>query len=415
MSEGTPERLKEFRAQYAPKGQRSGVLAVVQLVVVVAGFAAVLAILLRGAPQGPAQGRTGGLTADEQRAYAVCLVEKQEPRAAIDAYERYLGAAALTAPERANVCYSVAKLAIEAEEFERALAYLYQAEFLDPGSTLKDEINKKVVLCLDKLGRAVDLRKELRRRTDVKRTPDDVGPEEKVLAEFAGEVITDRDLELEIEKLPPALRDSVNTPDKKVEMLKHMVAERLLLDKARRLELDKDPEIQEQMVKQLDAMIVNKLIKDEVQAAITITPEDVERFFKAEIDRFTAPAAAKVLAAQADSEEAAKALTEFPDQPVTVREGQPVAGLDASEALFGAGPGDIVGPFEAEGVWHVFKLVSKTPEQVPTFEEAKDQATRLYRMQKEQESFSALIEETLEARDVRLHLDRLDEEPETPS
>jgi len=415
MSQDTPERLKEFRAQYAPKRQPAGALAVVQLAVMVVGFGAVLAVLVRGA--GPAPGQSGGLTPENQRGFAVALAEKNEPRAALEAYEAYLNVAALTQPERAKVCYAVAKLAMEAEEFERALAYLYQAEFLDPGSELKEEVDKKVVLCLDKLGRAVDLRKELRRRTDVKRTLEDLGPDEQVLAEFAGEVVTGRDLEEKIETLPPALRDSVTTPEQKLEMLKHLVAERLLLDKARRLELDKDPEIEAQMVQQLDAMIVNKLIRDEVAASVNVTPEDVERFFKAEIERFTEPASAKVLVAQAATEEAAKALTEFPDEPVTMRAGRPVpgtpAGLDASEAVSGADVGGVAGPVEAEGAWYVFKVVSKTPEKVPAFEEVKDQATRLYQMQKEQESLAALIEETLEARDVRLHPEAL-QEPEAP-
>ena len=414
MSENTPERLREFRSAYTPSPQRAGLMSYVQLVLLLLGFGAVIALLaLR--EQAPAKAGTpnGGLSAEQQRQYAAYLAEKQQPTAAVAAYQAYLDTASLAPNDRAKVCYATAKLAVEAEQYAAALPYLYEAEFLDPNSDIKDEINKKVVLCLDKLGRNVDLRHELRKRTEVKRTAADVKPEEKVLAEFAGEVITNRDLELEIEKLPASVRDSFSAPEKKADFLKNMVAQRLLLDKARRLELDKTPEIQDELGKQLDAMIVQKLIEDEVKAGINITPEDVERFYKAAPERFTDPATAEVCVAKADTEEAAKAITEFPDKPVVVRKGGPVPGappaLEASDAIFNAEPDAIAGPLQAEKAWYVFKIKSKTPEKLRPFEEVKDQATKLFQMQKEQEKVRALIEETLKARDVHLYLDRIGE------
>ena len=413
MSEDTPERLKDFRAQHKPAPARTSKLAIAQLAVLIAGFGVVIALLLRPAAAPPPQSSEGGLTPEKQREYAVRLEEKQQPLAAMAAYEEYMRTASLTPPERAKVCYNIAKLAIDAEKYDAALPYLYQSEFLDPNSDVKDEINKKVVLCLDKLGRTVDLRHELRKRTNVKRTAADVQPGETVLAECAGEVITNRDLENEIEKLPPAARETFNTPEKKVELLKNMVAERLLLDKARRLELDKTPEIQDMLAKQVDAMIVQKLISDEVRAAVNVTPEDAERFYKAEIDRFKEPASAEVRVAKADSEESAKAIKDFPNKPVTVIKGGRVPGtsedITAPDGLFTAEPDAIVGPVQAEKSWYVFKLVSKKDERTPPYEEVKEQALRALKMQKEQEKVAAIIDETLQARDVHLYPERLKE------
>ncbi len=413
MSEDTPERLKEFRSQYKPAPQRLSKLAIIQLIVMIAGFAAVVALLLRPAPAPPVQSLAAGLPPEKQREYAIRLEEKQQPLAAIAAYEEYMRTASLTPPERAKICYNVAKLAVDAGKYDMALPYLYQSEFLDPNSDLKDEINKKVVLCLDKLGRTVDLRHELRKRTDVKRTAADVKPGETVLAECAGEIVTNRDLEMEIEKLPPAARDTFSTPEKKADLLKNIVAERLLLDKARRLELDKTPEIQDQLAKQLDAMIVQKLISDEVQASVKVTPEDVERFYKAEIDQFKEPASAEVQVAKADSEDGAKAIKDFPEKPVTAIKGGRVPGatekITAPDALFTAEPGGTVGPVQGEKSWYVFKVVSKKEERIPPFEEVKDRATRAFQMRKEQEKVGAIIDETLQARDVHLYPERLKE------
>ncbi len=414
--ERTPERLREFRTQYASKRAPVSRLLVLQLLVLLAGFAGVFALLVQSAEHGepPVVAPGGGLSAEALREYAVYLAERQQPTAAIGVYRRYLDKAALEPTARAKVCYSMAKLAIDAEQFNEALKYLYQAEFLAPESDLKDEIDKKVVLCLDKLGRRVDLRKELRKRTTLERRAEDIEPGEIVLAEFAGEVITDRDLALETEKLPAYMRDSLNEPGKKAEFLKNLVAQRLLVDKARRLELGQDPEIQERMAKQLDVMMVQKLITDEVQSRIHITPEDVERFYKASIERFTEPEKAEVRVGQADTAEALQALEAFPEEPVTVRKGGRIPGVpesrEAEEAIFAAEEGSRVGPYELEGTWHAFEVVSKTPERVKPFEEVRDQAQRMFQLQKEQEELSALIERILKERDVRLHLDRLKEQ-----
>jgi len=411
MSDSTPDRLKEFRASRAPQSRGTIAWTIANLFITVIGVGVIVVLLLREPPIGTSTATAGGLSPEKQREYAVYLAEKQQPVAAVTAYERYLDTASLTSQERAKICYSVGKLAADSERYEEALAYLYQSEFLDPNSDLKDDIGKKIIYCLEKLGRNVDLRHELRKRTDVKRTAADVKDGEVVLADIAGEVITDRDLELEIEKLPQAARDSFATPEKKTELLKNLVAERLLRDKARRQELDKDPEVQEQLGKALDTMIVQKLISNDVRSSVSITPEDVERYYKAEIDRFKQPATAQVIVAKAENEDAAKAVTEFTEKAVMVRQGGHVPGtpesVNASDVIFAAEANTVAGPVKGDDGWYVFKVISKTPEKTPEFEEVKDQAERMLRMQKEQERFRALIEETLQAQNVHLYLDRL--------
>ena len=429
MSEQTPDRLKQFRENYPQASYKRSLFRARMLSLCLGMLVFITTAILITNVTHPitnsgtkADGKTtevvGGLPVDQQRGLAALLAEKKETLAAIAEYDTYLKHASLSDKERATVCYAVAKVAIEGEKYDAALPYLYQAEYLDPKSELHDEINKKVVLCLDKLGRNVDLRHELRQRTDVKRTASDVQSGETVLAEFAGEIITDRDLEKEIEKLPPSARGQFDSPEKKGEFLKNLVAERLLRDKARRLELDKSPEIQDQLVKQLDSLIVRKLIEDEVKKNVQITPEDVERFYKAEPGRFAEPATAEVLVAKADTEEAAKAVTTFTGNPATVRKGGSVPGqpgdLKVPDSVLTAAPDTISPPVKAGEAWYVFKTVKTTPEKQHPFEEVKEQAARMLQFQKEQEKVSALLEETLQARDVKLYPDRLKESKTSP-
>ncbi|HIJ74969.1 MAG TPA: hypothetical protein HPP83_12800 [Candidatus Hydrogenedentes bacterium] len=422
MSEKTPERLKEFRAQYGRPPRKHHPLALVHLLILVVGFGGLYWMLAPNiavveAPGHAPEAAVPGLPVDALREQAAYLAEKDLPDAAIESYEEYLRRAPLNASERAKVCYAVARVAIEAEQFQKALAYLYRSELLDPNSALKDETNKKVALCLDKLGRAVDLRRELRQRTDIARSAADVGSEEVVLAEFGGDVITDRDLELELEKLPTYARPPFTTTQEKADFLKNVVAERLLLDKARRLELDKDPEIQQLLADQLDKLVVARLIGDEIQARINVTPDDVERFYKAEPTRFTKPATAAVHVGKADSAEAAAALEEFPVQTVTVREGGNVPGVPdssaATEAIFATEPGELAGPLEIEGAWYMFKVEATNPQQIMPFEDVKETAARMLKREKEQAQVGMLIEETLRERDVRLYPERIEGAPTT--
>ena len=424
MGENTPDRLKAFREETRERSQRRNPWAVVNTLLIVVGFACVIAAIVLTSDrrtQNTAPG--GGLSNAAMREYATVLERKGLVDAAIEAYEEYLGTASLEPDARANVCYSVGKLAIDAERYEKALEFLYQAEMLAPDSPMKDEINSKVVLCLDKLGRSTELRRELRKRTAPTRTAADLAEGEVVLAEFGDEVITDRDLDAEIEKLPPAARESFSTAESRVELLRNLVAERLLLDKAMRLELDKAPEVQEELAQVRDGLIVRRLIDQEIDSKISVTPEDVRRFYDAEIERFTEPATRVALAGTGDSAEAAREnLAEAKRDPgkasrVVVREGQLVQGLGDGEhdeavlkVVLGTKSGTVSEPIELDGAWYVF-AVTETPAKVHAFDEVKARAERMLRAEKQREQFQALVSETLKARSVQLYPERLKKTP----
>ena len=411
MSESTPDRLKQFRAQAQdPSGSPWHKILVALLCIILGlliGFALRPSIvpprsLSADPPSAP------GLTPSQLRQYALLLEQKELPEKALEAYSAYLEKASLEPSERAKVCYAAGKLASDHAQYAEALAFFYQAEMLAPASDLTGEMDKAIVFCLDKLGRTTDLRRELRKRTALQRSADDIDPGEVVLAEFAGQVLTDRDLEQELDRLPASLREQVATPEQRAQFLKNIVAERLLLDKAFRLGLAEDPGVEETLAEHRDSLIVRKLIDDEVNSKIALSDEDVERFYRAETARFTEPPTVELRFSQSPAKDG-----DFQEKPKTLKlaEGQAIPGISGSEPLVAAAfkcePGSTTDPMQIGETWFRCQVLAKHPEKVHPLDEVKDRARSLLEKTKQQEGFQALIEETVSAHDVRLHLDRL--------
>lgn len=413
MANETPERLKSFRESYDKKRSSSGPsltgLAAAVVVALIAGYA--IAAVVHRPSDSPT---SGGMTADQWREYALYLEGKNATASAIDAYARYLERASLTPAERSKVCFSVAKLAIDTENYETALEYLYQAEMLAPQSDLKGEIDKKIVLCLEKLGRMTNLRRELRARSETQRSEADLDEDEVVLAKYGDAVVTNRDLDAEIAKLPPAARDSFAEVERRKELLRNLVAERVLVDKARRLELEKDPKVQEVLAEQLDSLAVRQLIANEVAERVHVTSEDVERFYRAEPDRFTIPTSANVRATTVENNDVDLSTVSFDRPPFTIRSGSGIRGIPDSERyvdhILGFETGEVTEPIRIGQQWHVFKIESKTPSRLRPFDEVKTQTEQLYRTQKEQEVVQALMQESVQAQNVQFYFDRMQEE-----
>jgi hypothetical protein len=414
MSTNTPDRLTAFRAEYeaAERPRSRGLMPILILSLSILTGINCLVLLFVVVPRlGSANESAPSAQSSDLRALATYLEEKNLPGEALGVYSQYLSETELAPDERARVCVNGADAAVKAEKYETALAFLYQAELAAPASPLKPEIDKKVALCLEKLGRSSQLRHELRNRTALQRTKQDIAPNEIVLAEIGDHVITSQDLDADIDRMPESVRGMFEKPEKREELLRNLVAEKLLVEKARRLELDKDDGIQKSLASALDELMVRKLIENDVKANVKITPEDVERFYKAEIKRFTTPAAANAVFVKGATADEAKAATNFSEKPVPAVAGRGVMGLDASESaadtILAAEAGTTTDPIQIGGAWYVFKVVDKKPEEVAPFEKVKDACTRLFEQQKSQEQASALVAQTLQSSNVKLYPERL--------
>jgi len=387
-------------------------------------------------------GRTNGVpahtswSAGQQREFANKLREFL-PRAAAEQYETYLAMTSTTPHERAGVYYTVAKTAIDVNDFETALAYFYKAEVAEPDGPLASEIGSGIVRCLEELGKFIDAQSALDARAGL----DSGGPAGEtavrgtVVGRIGSRAITVAELDRALQQLPPWAQQQYANPGKKAEFLNQYIAEQLLYEKALKLELDKDAQVRKQVAEATRRAAVNKLIERDVRDKVKVNPEDVRMFYDAHVDEFTDKARARVRHILVEEENDARDVlaqlatgTSFEDLAkersldVASRDSGgdvrgwvtadgTVPGVESSEpmveAILATDAGKSTAPIEDDAGWHIFYIEEKQPARQRPFDEVKNVAERRYRALKEQEEYRRLIDTTLEANDVEVFPEQL--------
>ncbi len=231
------------------------------------------------------KGRREGIPSRESRELANELAEKELYEQAIAEYDRYLQDPTLPPKLRANTNYLVGNLYMEKlHDYRNAMARYIKAKFLYPQTELKNEINRKIVECLERVGRSLDAQQEMESATSLGgEKPQGRGP---VVARIGQREITLGELNDQIEKLPPYMRSSFQEREKKVEFLKQYLATELMYDTAKRKGYDRDKDIIEGAFQAKKNLMVQKLIQDEIKSAVHIDDSDLRLYYEAHRDRY---------------------------------------------------------------------------------------------------------------------------------
>lgn len=205
-------------------------------------------------------------------------------------YEVYLETTDAEPRVRANVAYSLGTTYLENGRYERALRWFYEAEAIGAGA-LSDELAKKIVHSLERLGRYHSAKAALDARVKMESGPD--GPQrpesDPVVARIGEEEIYRSDVERMLDDLPPELAQGFNSPAQRGELLKKYVADELLWRKAEKLEYDQDPELRRRWNSLLRQMAVAKFVEEEVLGQIEVDPADLKNYFEANRARYQDP------------------------------------------------------------------------------------------------------------------------------
>jgi tetratricopeptide (TPR) repeat protein len=227
-------------------------------------------------------GKKNAVDGAKVREYAADLMNRALFKQAVNEYERYLNDYSVDETEQANITFIVANTYFDRlKNYEEALAAYLKIKHLYPESKLIEQVNKRIIACLERLDRSTDAQQAL--DETVQADPAKVVRKRPgaVVARIGNRDITQGDLNFEIDQLPPAARDQFRSKDKKLEFLREFVATELLYDTAKRASLDNDPQVLEGSFQAKKMLMVRRLVQDKVAAKINIAESDVTLYFDA--------------------------------------------------------------------------------------------------------------------------------------
>lgn len=220
------------------------------------------------------------LTMKEQQQYANLLQNKELYSQAIEEYKR-LTTYTLPKDRKLNIDYIIANIYMEKlNDYENALAYYFKINQLYPNNKLKENINQKIVECLEKSNRSLDAQQELEKMTSTKKVK-----EEKVVALVGNKKITLQEFNKQIDKLPDYAKSKFKSKEARLEFLKNYIATEMMYETAMRKGYDKNKEIIENVAEMKKALIVQKLLEEEMKN-IKIEEDDIKLYYNANKDKY---------------------------------------------------------------------------------------------------------------------------------
>ncbi len=111
----------------------------------------------------------------------------------------------------------------------------------------------------------------------------------EVVARVGGSVITLEDFEAALNEQNALIRSRYTSVDQKKKLLDTLVEREVMVQEAKRLGLDKDPEMRRGFDKILARFVINREFNEKKVKEITVSDADIEAYYQQNIDRYHAP------------------------------------------------------------------------------------------------------------------------------
>ena len=227
------------------------------------------------------------ISGDKIREYANELYNRYLFEQAIEQYRFYLTHYNVNNNEQANITYRIGNIYFEKlHNYENALAEFLKIRSLFPESKIKSQVDKKVVACLERMQRPEDAEQAMKESVDLIPQERESRPG-TIIAQIGDRKITQGDLDFEISQLPPEIRSQYGDSDKKLEFLRRYTATELMYDSAKRQGLDNDKEVLENVFQAKKTFMMQKLLQNEISKKVKIEAEDVELYYKANLNKYS--------------------------------------------------------------------------------------------------------------------------------
>jgi tetratricopeptide (TPR) repeat protein len=222
----------------------------------------------------------GGFTREQYRSAATALYERQLYREAVDMYQQYLASPALTPEDAPNVIYQMGVILQDnLMDPKGALAKYAVVKAVYPEKTFENQLGKRMVACLEGMGRSTDAAQARARITDLNpdtaAKPADAGA---VVADVDGRKITLGEIQSMVGKLPEA-------PLELNQLVREYVAQILIAEAARRKGIAERPEVRQRLGQVENQILTQAGLMDEIKIAPP-SGNDLKYYFEANKGRY---------------------------------------------------------------------------------------------------------------------------------
>ncbi len=225
-----------------------------------------------------------GLTREQYRSAATALFQQQLYTESVDMYEAYLKSSSIVPDDIAKVLYQVGTIYQDnLMNPKAALAKYTVLKSLYPDQTFGNELGKRMVACLEILGRSVDATQARSRMTDLvsdstKSSNQNLASGATVVAEVEGRKITLGEVASLVGKLPEG-------PLEQNQLVREYVAQILIAEAARRKGFADKPEIKVKIGQVENQILAQASLADEIKIAPP-SGNDLKYYYEANKARY---------------------------------------------------------------------------------------------------------------------------------
>lgn len=223
--------------------------------------------------------RGSAFTREQYRAAATALFERQLYQEAVDAYGDYLRSPVIPAEDVPKVLYQMGVIYQEnLSDPKAALAKYTLVKALYPDETFGNELGKRMVACLEAMGRSVDAVAARSRLANLSADTAAQAGGGTVVADLEGRKVTLGEIAALVGKLPDA-------PLERNQLVRQYVAQILVADAARRKGLADKPEVKERLRAFEDQILAQASLSQELKIPQP-TGNDLRYYFEANKARY---------------------------------------------------------------------------------------------------------------------------------
>lgn len=390
---------------------------------IIAAMAGVIVYLLKGPQRAVAIDKKSSLeeaaklekdiswSGEKQLEYANTLLSKGLEAQGAQAFQAYMDSnSALPKEELASIGYKLGELYMKLGEYEKALANFYKSELLNPNADYQPRMNELIVEALEKAGLSTQAEYELSSRTSLGKA----GEESPDVAALIGERrITGAEIDRSIENMPEWIKENFKQGENRLAFIRDYVAGEVLYKQARKAGLDKDVRIKEAVEEFKKQTVLRQFVSQEVEDSLKITPLDIESYYKANKERYKISSGIQVsyveLADEAKKEEITVLLKEGKGQKIEkwLEAGDSAIGeigqdKAALESLLNLEKDAVSPELKIGEKTYLFLVNDKRLEGERPFEEVREALEAEYRLKKQEELMSLLLDQALRSEGVKI-------------